>query len=161
MRTASTSLTDSVYSLEPDAQLEMFKLTLVNNAEMYFSKDVERTWLGNTYAEVPCHMTAVSQTTDGTKNRPKFTFANPSGVFSSDIMTGELDNAVLERQQIMLSDLQADYDIAIRSSFRITKILSLTKDSCSVELKSALDGHSFTLPARHYYPPEFPHVKLR
>jgi phage-related protein len=161
MKTASTSLTDSVYALEPDAQLELFKLTLFNNSVMYFSKDVERTWLGNTYAEVPCHMTAVAQTTDGSKNRPKFTFANPGGVFSSSVMTGELDNAVLERQQIMLSDLQADYDIAIRVSFRITKILSLTKDACSVELKSALDGHSFMLPARSYYPPEFTHVKLR
>lgn len=160
MKTAPASINDTIYSLEPNTKLELFKITLSSGGRLYFSKREQLTWLGNEYSSIPCHLTQVAQNTDGSRNRPRFSFANPAGIFTTYIVGDLLEGGSLEREQVMWSDVQANNDVAIREKYRITKILSVNKEMCAIELKNALDGHTFQLPARAFIPPEFPHVRL-
>lgn len=149
--------------LSPDAIVSLFKIELTNGTTptvIYFTPHRETVWLGNTYSEIPCTMTQMEQDSQGRANRPKFSFVNPSGIFTSSIQQGWLDNAALTRYRILKADLDAGIDAKVTEKFFITKILMVNKDMVSVELRDVFDGHMFKFPARAYYPPEFPNVSL-
>ena len=150
-------------NLAPDAVVSLYRLVMSNTSPVtvYFCPNQEITWQGNTFSEIPCTMSQMEMDANGRANRPKFTFVNPGGVFTSPIQEGWLNNAALTRYRMLKADLDANVNAALTEKFFITKILSLNKDMCSVELRDVFDGHLFKLPARAYYPPEFPHVKLQ
>lgn len=154
------SLQSSLHDLAPDVLVSLYRIETTEAAQFNLSPYQEVTWQGVTYDDVPCQMTGVGQSSDGEVNRPKFSFANPGGLFTADIAAGKLDNATITRFRILKADLDADLDFKITEKFRVSRILSLTKTLGVVELRDILDGHQFHLPARAYYPPEFPHVKL-
>lgn len=160
MKNIPSSMNETLYSLEPNAKVELFKITLSTGSMIYFSKCEQLTWLGVEYSSIPCHLSQIQQSSDGSRNRPKFSFANPGGIFTPYIIGDYLEGGTLERQQVMGSDILANNDVALRESYRITKIVSVSKEMCVLELKNALDGHTFQLPARSFMPPEFPHVRL-
>lgn len=154
---------DTAQELAPDAIVSLFKMVLTNvgQAVIYFTPHKEVVWQGNTYAEIPCHLSQMEQDANGRANRPKFSFVNPAGVFTTSIQNGWLNNAALTRYRILKADLDANVNAAVTEKFNVSKIVSLNKDMCVVELRDVFDGHLFKLPARAYYPPEFPHVKLQ
>ena len=158
-----SSISDSVYELEPDALAELFMLELQDqgNTIMYLNAYAELVWQGNTYISLPCTLSSVSQSVDGEKSRPKFSVANPQALFSSQVQSGALDNALLTQYKIMKADLDNDLDVKMTSIWRVTRIPSMNFKVLTMELRTALDGPSFKVPARTFIPPDFPHVSLR
>lgn len=155
------SIRDSAQDLAPDAIVSLFRMTLSDSTLIYFTPHKELIWQTNTYAEIPCSLSQMEMDAQGRANRPKFTFVNPGGVFTSAIQQGKMNNAELIRYRLLKADLDANLDYAITEKFFVSKIMSLNKDMCVVELRDVLDGHMFKLPARAYYPPEFPHVSIQ
>lgn len=153
----------SAQELSPDAIVSLFQMVLTNAGTpttIYFTAHKEVTFRGNTYSEIPCTMTQMEQDSQGRANRPKFTFANPGGIFTSSIQQGFIDNAALTRLRILKADLDANVNAKVTEKFFVSKVIMVNKDMVSVELRDVFDGHMFKLPARAYYPPEFPHVSL-
>lgn len=155
-----TSIQDTKHDLAPDALVVFFQLTLADGTVFRLSPKGEFNWRGQTYDEIPCVLTDISQDADGKVGRPKFTFANPGGLFTAEIYGGRIDNAMLTRFRVLKADLDADRDFAVKETFRVSRIINLNKTTASVELRDVMDGHQFKLPARAYFPPEFPHVRL-
>lgn len=156
-----TPIAETNHDLAPDALVKLFTIQLTDLSMFRISPKIEVTWQGDLYERHPAVMSELSQEADGKRSRPKFSFVNPEGIFNSAIYDGRMDNATVTRISILKTNLDADQDFAIRESFRVSKILNLTKDLVAVELRDVLDGHQFILPARAYYPPDFPHVKLQ
>lgn len=156
-----SSIRATIHELSPDALVKLFVLELQDGTIFRLSGVGELTWRGNPYDNLPCHMTEVSQDADGKLNRPKFSFANPEGLFSAHISRGELDNAYLTRYRVLKADLDANNDFKISETFRVSRVVNMGQQIVVTELRSVLDGHQFKLPARAFYPPEFPHVKLQ
>lgn len=149
--------------LAPDSIVSLFKIELTNTGTptvIYFTPHKQVTWLSKTYSEIPCTMTQMEQDSQGRANRPKFSFANPGGIFTSSIQQGYLDNAALTRYRILKADLDANIDAKVTEKFFVSKVMMVNKDMVSVELRDVFDGHLFKFPARAYYPPKFPNVSL-
>jgi phage-related protein len=155
------SILDSSQELSPDALVYLYRILLTDQTLFLLSPQQEHVWQGETYESVPCHMTGIGNTSDGEVIRPRFSFVNPGGIFTSSLYEGRMDNAKITRIRILAQDLLADNDFAITESFRVKKVLSINKSIAVVELRDVLDGHNFKLPARQFMPPEFSHVKLR
>lgn len=156
-----STIKSQAQELSPDSVVSLYKLKLTDNTIIYFTPHVTVTWQGNQYDEIACTLTGMERDSQGRANRPKFSFVNPGGVFTSPIQNGLLDNAALTRYRMHKADLDANNNFAVTELFYISKIVSLNKSMCSVELRDVFDGHMFKLPARAYYPPEFPHVRLQ
>lgn len=156
-----TPIQESLHDLAPDALVRLYKIELKNGTIFRLSPKGEVTWQGAQWDAVPCHMAEVAQDADGKMSRPKFTFANPGGMFSAEIYRGNLDHATVTRYRILKKDLDADRDFALTEQFRVSRIVNLSQQVATAELRDVLDGHHFKLPARAFYPPEFPHVKIQ
>jgi len=154
------SIQESIHSLSPDALVPLYEIKLKSGPVFLLSPHGEVTWQGRTFDDVPGKLSDVSQDADEKAARPKFVFANPGGMFSSEIYNRKLDNADLIRYRILKSDLDADLDFALTETFRVTRIVNLSNNIATAEMRDVLDGHQFRVPARAYLPPEFPHVKL-
>lgn len=156
-----TPIRDQAQDLSPDALVSLYKLELTDGTLIYFNPHITVTWRGNQYDEIACTFSQMERDSQGRANRPKFTFVNPGSIFTSPIQNGLLNNAALTRYRMHKADLDANNNYAVTELFHVSKILSLNKNTCSVELRGVFDGHMFKLPARAYYPPEFPHVRLQ
>lgn len=158
-----SSIVDTSHDLSVEAIVTLFHIELTDNTIFLLSPTKAVTWLGDTYEEVPCKMTGAGKRSDDEVVRPKFSFANPGGIFTSSLYSGAMNNALITRIRILSSDLENDLDFAIREQYRVSRIMNISSASqmATVELRHGLDGHNFFLPARTYTPPEFPHVRLR
>lgn len=156
-----SSLLDTTQDLTPEPLVLLYRIVLSGGTTFRISPKNEETWQGNVYDPVPCIMTDMSIEADGRMNRPKFTFVNPAGMFTSSVATGAMDNAIITRYRILRSDLDANNNFALTEAFRVSRVMSLNKVQVILELRDVLDGHNFLLPARAFYPPEFPSVSLR
>lgn len=160
-RTLPTSIRDTTQDLEAEPLVRLYKITLATGPVFYLSPNKTETWQGNTWDAIPCTMTELSMESDGKMNRPKFTFVNPQGIFTASIGTGAMENGTVTRYRVLRSDLDANNATYLSEVYRISRIVNLSKSQVVLELRDVLDGHQFILPARAYYPPEFPHVSLR
>ena len=158
-----TSISDTIYDLSPEGLVELFKFELLDEGStvIYFTAQEEVTWQNNLYDSLPCTLSSISLSADGEVSRPKMTIANPQGIFSSHVQSGNLDGATLVQIKILKTDLDANLDVKMTSQWRVSKILSLNMRAMILELRTVLDGHLFKVPSRVFIPPEFPHVSLR
>lgn len=160
MRTLPTSVRDSVYDLTPDGQVFLYRITLQNGVIFRLTPQREAVWQSNVYEAIPCVLTEMSVEADGKANRPTFTMVNPDGIFTPFIAAGLLDNADLTRFTLLRDDLENDRDFAVQESMRLAQVLSVSRQLVVCQVRDVTDGQHFSLPARMYIPPEFPHVKL-
>lgn len=151
------------YALESKGYRDFYKLELLDasQAVMFLSPYDTIEWMGQTWETIECKLTDFAQNSTGEQSRPKFACVNPNGIFSLWVERGALDGATLTRYQVLLSDLEAGVTAYTKRVWTVSKVLSLNNRMLTVELRSTLDGANFMLPARAYYPPEFPHVSLR
>jgi phage-related protein len=150
------------FELESKGYRDFYKIELRDTAGsvLYLSPYEETQWLGQTWESIPCKLSDFAQNSTGEQSRPKFAVANPNGIFSLWIERGALDGALLTRYQVLLSDYDAGVSAYAKRIWNVSKVLSLNHNMVTVELRSTLDGANFILPARCYYPPDFPHVSL-
>lgn len=148
--------------LAPDALVNLFKLELRDGTVIRFNPHYDLTWNGQSWSFIACTLSEMTRDPTGKISRPKFSFVNPSGVFTSAIQAGYLDNAALTRIRMLKADLTSNNTNAyITEKFFITKIIQISKDMVVTECRDVFDGPLFKLPARGYYPPEFPHVNIQ
>lgn len=121
-------------------------------------KDV--VWQGMTFESIAVTLTGEGVNTNGEWNRPKFTVANPDGVFSAFVAQGKMDGAMITRYRVNKADVDGNIGRYQMNVWRQSKTLSMNKKLVVFELRTPLDGPQFFLPARAFYPPEYPHVSL-
>lgn len=150
------------HSLSPDGIVELYQIDLISNPAktIYLTGKQSRTWQGTIYEQIPCTMTEATLNSSGEVSRPKFSVANPSGMFSAFVAAGQLDNAIVTRFRLRRTDYENDVNAALINIWRVSRIMTVTKDLVACELRSVLDGQNFLLPGRQFFPPDFPHVSL-
>ncbi len=151
------------FELESKGIREFYKLEFLDGEEftMYLSPHNEYDWLDHTWNFLACKISESAQNSTGEQSRPKFSIVNPNGLFSTLIEQGKTDGALVTRYRILLSDLEAGVNAYVKHIWVLSKVVSLNKDSAIFELRSSMDGAFFDLPARSFYPPDFPTVSLR
>lgn len=151
------------YKLQADGIRELFKLQLKDegNNVLYMTPQNSIRWADIDWEEWTCKLTGYAQNSSGEKSRPKFTVANPGGVFSVFIDQGATDGAILTHYEVLASDIESDARIYTKRMWIINKPLMLNKGMVTFECRSTFDGHNFKIPARSFFPPDFPHVTLR
>ncbi len=155
------SIIDDAYELDGTAKVDLYRLELTNAVVVALSPKKQYVWQGLTYEEVPCTLSQIARAADGELTRPKFSVVNPNGLFTSSVHNRVLENADLYHIQAMLPDVIADNGLALVRQYRITRVLSVTKEVIVLEARGMLDGAFFRLPNEAFYPPAFPHVSLR
>lgn len=151
------------HKLESSGLRKLFKLQLRDESStiLYLSPENTIQWADQQWDEWPCSLTGYSQNTSGEKARPKFTVANPQGVFSLWVGQGAVDGAILNQYEVLKDDIDSDARIFTRMVWVIHRTISLNKNVAVFECRSVLDGQNFKIPARAFYPPEYPHVSLQ
>lgn len=156
-----TGMKTTAQDLAPDAIVSLFRLDLRDGSIIRFNPHYDLNWNGQTWSFIACTLSDITRDPTGKISRPKFTFVNPAGIFSSVVQQGNLDNAGLTRYRMLKADLDAgNVNAYVTEKYFITKIVSINKDMVTTECRDVFDGPLFRLPARGYYPPEFPHVSL-
>ena len=151
------------HKLEARGIRELFKIQFNDpgNTVQYMTAQNSITWADQLWEEWPCKITGYAQNSSGEKSRPKFTVANPNGIFSILIDQGHMDGAILSHYEVLASDIESDARIYNKHLWVIHRPISLNKNMAVFECRSTFDGHSFKIPARSFFPPEYPHVTLR
>ena len=151
------------YKLEAEGIKSLYKLELKaqGNIVLYLSPTAPVTWADQVWEEWSCKLTGHSQNSDNERSRPKFTVANPEGVFSLWVGQGALDSAVLTHYEVLTSHIESDTRVFNRRVWVINRAITLTKDMAIFECRSVFDGQFYKIPARAFYPPEYPHVTLQ
>ena len=118
-------------------------------------------WQGKTWANnTPCAISETSMTAGGEVTRPKFSIVNPNGLWSRFVHQRYTENAIVQRFRVLRSDIDANINSFSLNLWRASKIVSLSKNMCVIELRTALDGHNFKIPADTYRPPKYPAVSI-
>ena len=153
-------------SLEARGYVELFKIDLRRPDgtvyTLYLCSQKEVIWQGTTWASgMPCTISESSQNISGEVTRPKFTVVNPDGVWSRYIHQRWADNATFSRYRVLVPDILANVNAFQLNLWRMSKVVSLTKNSVVLELRTALDGHNFKLPGDTFRPPKYPTVSVQ
>jgi lambda family phage minor tail protein L len=151
------------FELETDAMVDLFKIQLNQTAGstiLCITDKQQVTWQGMTFEALACNLTGVGVNTNGQWMRPKFTVANPDGLFSAFVAQGKMDGAIITRYRVAKPDVDMNVGRFAMNVWRQSKTLNMAKMLVTFELRSPLDGPMFKLPARAFYPPEYPHVSL-
>ena len=126
------------------------------------SPQKEETWQGTVWRnDTPCSVAERSYSADGSVSRPKFSIANPDGVWSRYVHQKYTDNAIVREYEVLRPHLDEDLNIYTLSSWRLSKVLSLTKELVVAELRTLLDGQIFKIPSDTYRPPKYPTVSVQ
>jgi phage-related protein len=158
-----TSQVFDAFELESRGLREFYKIEFLGpeNSTMYLTPHNEIVWMDTTWEFLPCKISENSMNSNGEVSRPKFSTVNPDGIFSAWIQSGKADGAIVTRYRALLTDIEAGVSAYTKSLWVLSKVISLNKDMVVFELRSPMDGANFSLPARSFYPPDFPTVSLR
>lgn len=141
-------------------KIEMFPPSPNTPVTLYLNNKVDIHWQGSVWEGFPCNLAGEMANSTGEVGRPKFSVANPSGIFSTYVHQRWLDNAIVTRYRVLTIDIKNDVNSFVRNTWKVSKIIGLNKSTATMELRGVLDGQYFTLPGRRFQPPEFPHVSL-
>lgn len=157
------SQTFDAHELESQGIREFFKIEFLgpDDPVLYITPFNEIVWLDQTWESLQCSMSENAQNSSGEMSRPKFTIVNPNGMFSLWVEAGYTDGAILTRYRSLLSDIDNGVAAYTKQVWTLSKVANLNKNLVSFECRSTIDGANFDLPARAFYPPEFPHVSLQ
>jgi phage-related protein len=158
-----TSQQVDAFELESQGYREFFKIEFLapDDPVMYITPHNPIIWLDQTWEALPCKMSESAQNSSGEMSRPKFTVVNPQGLFSLWVEAGYTEGAILTRYRALLTDIDNGVSAYVKNIWTLSKVISLNKDLVVFECRSTIDGQNFDLPARSFYPPDFPHVSLR
>ncbi len=160
-----TSHVEEAMKLEATALVELFQIEMKAPGgaivSLYICPQKTLTWQGKTWANnTPCTISETSMTAGGEVTRPKMSIVNPNGLWSRYVHQRYTDNAIFRRYRVLRSDIDANINSFHLSLWRASKIVSLSKNTCVIELRTALDGHNFKIPADTYRPPNYPAVSV-
>lgn len=148
------------YKLTAEGIVELFKIELLNGGVIRIKANNTVSWQGHSYEGYAVQMTGVNTSSDEELSRPNLALANPDGIFSAFIIGGTLEKALVTRYLILKANLDANLNVAEAQSWYVSRVVSLNKISCQLELRNPIDGPQFLCPARMFIPPEFKTVGL-
>lgn len=148
------------HKMEADGIVYLYTIMPKAGGIIRVKNDNTVTWQGETWEGMACQLDQRGQNADGTRVRPKFTFANPEGAFSALVSGGVLNNAQVIETQVLYTDLLADNPACVTHTWILRRIVQLGRDGIQVELRDVTDGQAFNLPLRQFRPPSFPTVTM-
>ena len=151
----------SAQGLDADAFVYLYTLYLWPTGQVRLVNGESVVWQSNQYDGSSCSLTGVSTSTDTQSARPRFTAANPDGVFSAVIGQGSLEAGRVERLRLLREDMDANRPFFVRQSWRVGRVQSLNRFAVTLELRDLGDNPNFLIPSLTYTPPDFPTVTVR
>lgn len=148
--------------LVADGEVDLFQIMPTGGqATIYVKNDNDATWQGHTYEGLPMLFTGFKKSADGSSLLPKLNFGDGSvdlSPFKPLVYDGWLDGAIIKHIHLLLDNLVNDRNIREERLYRVKRVPSYSRVSIELQLATASDALSFTLPHRQYYPPGFPAV---
>lgn len=155
---------EEAMKLDADGYANLFSIRMFPAGEpevlLNFTPQKTVTWQGQTWSNMPIALTDYVRNTRGEMARPKMTIANPEGVFSEYVHARWMDNAEVVRLRVLGQHLDADVNSYLKNTWKVRKVMNLSRVIAVFELGDILDGPSFVLPAKAYYPPDYPTVSI-
>lgn len=158
-----TAFVQEALKLNSEGYVELIEMYLPAVNESYylrFTNQADIEWNGHTWEGIGIQITGINVAGAGEVNRPTLQVMNPAGIFSAYIAQGKLNRGTVTRYRVLARHARSGQVISLRQIWKIGRTIALNRDTVSLELKSFMDGHAFTIPARQFFPPEFTHVKL-
>lgn len=157
---------EEAMKLEARALVELFKIDLRppngSAISLFLCPTRDTVWQGKTwYSGTPCAISEDSVSVGGDEVKPKFTIANPNGVWSKYVHQRYADNAIVSRYRVLRPHIDEDLNIFHLNLWRWSKTISLSANVVVAELSGALSGHSFKIPAETFRPPKYPAVSVQ
>lgn len=149
------------HKLTADAQVDLFKLTAVGGASIYFKSDNDVTWQGNTYYGLPLQFTGENTSAQTGSPQPRLTVGQEGinlSFFKPMIFDKTIDGATVTRSTILLDDLVNNRLVRTLRYYRVRRIESYSRSVINLSLATLSDSLGFTLPFRSFVPPAFPAV---
>lgn len=147
--------------LSPQPYIELYEVRVNPSAVLRLTNHPNIDWNGFTWENWALELTGCSVKTTGEATRPQLRMANLNGAFSFAANSGWLYQGSVTRYRVLEQDLHNNQPSYLRNFWDIAKIASLNKDSILLELRAPMDRQDYKLPARQFFPPEFPYVTLR
>lgn len=166
---ADPALKLDVQQLEADAYVWLFEIQLYPTGSLFLARDYTVFWQGNNYEFWGLQLTGESRNSDDQAARPQLSLANFTydvdgepikGVFSALNAQNKIEGATVIRRKVLKNHVTSNTNIKIENRWKVSRIIALTPDVVSLELRNTLDGPRFQLPARKFIPPDFPQVSL-
>ena len=159
---APVSHLEEAQKLTADALIDLYTVTLKNVAAVFrFKNDDTRTWQGLTFEGMASKITGDDRSADGEESRPILQIMNPLGIFNRFAVRGQLDQAIVRRQRVLLKHLDSNANIFEQRMWYVGRIRELISgQSVSFELRNMTEGANFQIPVRQFMPPAFPMVTL-
>jgi phage-related protein len=152
---------DDLQSLTPDYECDLFEIVLLDEAgTILIWNGLTSTWQGQTYEFIPCKIDQENLSTDGSRNRPNFSFYNPDGVFTPYILSGVLEGAIVTRRRVLAGHLRDDLNISQDRVWQLVRVVSISPGAVIVEFRDLSAGPHHVVPFRQFLPPEFPTVSI-
>ena len=151
------------HKLTADGAVDLFELTPVTGGIVRFKADNDVTWRGNLYTGLPLALTGVKLSADSAGATPKLIIGQPNlnlSMFKPLVYDGGLDGAFIRRHRILLDHLISNQDIKQSFSYVVRRVEGYSRSQITLQLTSASDTMSFTLPFVQYLPPAFPAVAI-
>lgn len=156
--------TQEAMKLAADGYAHLIKIQMSppgeGDIELHFTPQKTVVWQGHTWNSYAIGITDYANDASGEMSRPKMTVGNPQGVFSGYVHRRWMDSAIVTRYRVLGQHLDANVNSYLQNTWRMRRVVSLSPVMVVFELGGVLDGPLFMLPARAFYPPEFPTVSV-
>lgn len=152
------------HELIADGLIELFELTPAGGTGIVrFKNDNDVTWRGNAYSGLPVAMSGAKKSADNGRSMPKLVIGQPNvdlSAFKPLINDGWLDNAVVVKYTVLLTNLLSNANIKETEVFRVKRVEQYSKTQVTMQLATLSDSLGFQMPYRTFLPPAFPSVQM-
>lgn len=152
------------HELVSDGRVELFELTPAGGTgTVRFKNENDVTWQGNLYTGLPVAMSGAKKSAENGISMPKLIIGQPNidiSMFKPLINDGWLDNAVVTKYTVLLTNLLANSNIKETEVFRIKRVEQYSRSQVTMQLATLSDSLGFQMPYRTYLPPAFPSVQM-
>lgn len=152
------------YKLDAEGYAHLYSIRMYppNESDILMTINPQRdvTWQGYTWDSWPVNLSDYKRESSGEASRPKFSLGNLNGLFSRYVHEGWMDTAEVCRYRVLGPHLEGNINSFLKNTWRVGKVVSLSKSLVVVELREILDWQLFIMPGRAYYPPEYPTVSV-
>lgn len=155
-----TTIAEDRVKLTADGIVELVQIELALGGTLRLKNNDTVTWQGNEWEGLALQFQGYGNSADEELSRPTLSIANPEGVLSQYILSGQLEKSIVKRIRVLRQNLLADLNIFEQQSWYISRVITVNKLMASFELRNPLDGPNFLCPARMFLPPDFPAVSL-
>lgn len=156
-----TEQIEDANKISADGRVFLYEMEMAGTAALIRVRNGPQvTWNSMTFEELGVTVTGKGQSAGEEVFRPKMQVANPEGIFSSYIASGELERSLVREWTVLRTHLDANQPIYSMRLWTVGKILNLNKNLLVMELREIGDGPNFILPGRIFMPPDFSQVSL-